>query len=57
MSIEQSRTLEAALKTKGVPVELMVVPEANHGLPGIDVGKRTEIMNRFYAFLDKKSGK
>lgn len=57
VSIEQSRTLEAALKTKGVPVELMVVPGANHGLPGIDVGKRTEIMNRFYAFLDKKSGK
>jgi acetyl esterase/lipase len=55
--IAQSRLLEASLKAKGVPAELVVVPGQTHVFPTLDPAKRKELLDRVNAFLDKQTGK
>ena len=55
--IDQSRRLDAALKAAGVPSALMVIPGANHVLPGLAAPKQREILDRVWRFLDQQSGR
>jgi acetyl esterase/lipase len=53
--IDQSRRLDAALRAAGVASELLVIPGANHVLPGLAASKQREILDRVWRFVDQRS--
>jgi len=55
--IDQSRALDAALKSAGVASDLVVVSGANHVFPGLSAQAQRDILDRVWKFLDLHSGK
>lgn len=53
--IDQSRALDAALKSAGVPSDLVVVPGASHVFPGLSAQAQRDILDRVWKFLDQHS--
>jgi acetyl esterase/lipase len=55
--VEQSRTLNAALKAAGVSSDLVIVAGANHAFPGLGAQRQKEIMDQAWKFIDAHSGR